>query len=81
MPKVRRSNLPRALFRHLIDRVHEREISTEQLELLFEWLETEPEVPEGRWFKRFAELTVGGEGELSKTFLRADQVPVGEEMD
>ena len=81
MPKVRRSNLPRALFRHLIDRVHEREITAEQLESLFEWLETEPEVPEGRWFKRFTELTACGEGELIKTFLRADQTPVGEEMD
>ena len=57
------------------------EITTEQLELLFEWLETEPEVPEAKWFKRFTELTVCGEGELIRTFLRADQTPVGGEMD
>lgn len=81
MPKVRRSNLPRALFRHLIERAQEREITTEQLELLFNWLEAEPEVPAGRWFKRFTELTVCGEGELIKTFLRADQAPFGEELD
>ena len=81
MARVRRENLPRALFRHLVERVREREISTEQLELLFEWLETEPEVPEGRWFKRFPGVTVCGEGELIKTFLRAEQAALGKELD
>ena len=57
MPKVRRASFPRRLFRHLIDRVHNREISTDQLELLFEWQETEPGVPRVRWFKRFPELS------------------------
>lgn len=80
MPKVRRRNLPRALFRHLIDRAHEREITTDQLELLFDWLETEPDVPEGKWFKRFPELTVCGEGELIKTFLRPSQAALGREI-
>ncbi len=81
MPKVRRENLPRFLFRHLVDRTHEREISTEQLELLLDWLEAEPEVPNGKWFKRFPEMTVCGEGELIKTFLRLDQAAVGEALD
>ena len=81
MARVRRENLPRALFRHLAERVREREISTEQLEWLFEWLETEPEVPEGRWFKRFPGVTVCGEGELIKTFLRAEQAALGEDLD
>ena len=81
MPRVRRDNLPRPLFRHLVDRASEREISTAQLELLFDWLETEPEVPEAKWFKRFPELTVCGEGELIKTLLRCDQAALGEELD
>ena len=81
MARVRRENLPRALFRHLAERVRDREISTEQLELLFEWLEAEPEVPAGRWFKRFPRVTVCGEGELIKTFLRVEQVALGEELD
>ncbi len=81
MPKVRRENLPRSLFRHLMDRVYEREITTDQLELLFDWLESEPEVPHGRWFKRFPELTVCGEGELVKTFLRSNQAALGKELD
>ncbi len=80
MPKIRRENLPRPLFRHLVDRVRERDISSEQLELLFDWLETESEVPEGKWFKRLPEVTVCGEGELIKTFRRSDQAPLGEEV-
>ena len=80
MPKVRRENLPRPLFRHLVDRVQKRKISTEQLEILFDWLETEPEVPEGRWFKRFPKMLVCGEGELIKTFLVPGQLPTGEEI-
>ena len=80
MPKVRRENLPRPLFRHLADRVREREISTDQLELLFDWLESEPEVPDGRWFKRFPEAVVCGEGELIMTFLRPGQAAFGQEV-
>ena len=81
MPKIRRENLPRPLYRHLIDRVWERQISTEQLEHLLEWLETEPEVSGGKWFKRFPNLTVCGEGELIKTFLRPDQAALGDEIE
>ena len=81
MPKVRRADLPRPLFRHLVDRVSDRDVSTNQLELLFDWLETEPEVPEGRWFKRFPEVIVCGEGELIKTFLRPDQAALGEQVE
>ncbi len=80
MPKIRRDHLPRPLFRHLAARVAEREISTDQLELLFEWFEADPEVPEGRWFKRFPEMTVCGEGELIKTFLRPGQAALGAEV-
>ena len=81
MPEIRRRNLPRSLFRHLVDRVHAREITTDQLELVFDWIETEPEVPEGKWFKRFPGLTVCGEGELISTFLRADHAALGEEVE
>jgi len=65
---------------HLIRRVRQREISTAQLGLLAGWLATDPEVPEGRWFKRFSEMIVCGEGELVKTFLSSGQVPTGEEV-
>jgi len=72
--------VPPTLFRHLVLRVQQRSIGTDQLILLAEWLDREPEVPVGRWFKRFSGLIVCGEGELVKTFLRAGQVPDGEEV-
>lgn len=80
MPKVRRHNLPPALMQHLLDRVHRRKISGAQLLLLAQWLDAEPEVPEGPWFKRFPAMTVCGEGALVKTFLLVGQNPAGDEV-
>ena len=80
MPKVRRRNLPPALYAHLLERVQERGISGQQLALLVSWLDTQPEVPLGKWFKRFPSLIVCGEGELIKTFLVPGQAPLGEEV-
>ena len=80
MPKIRRDNLPPALLNHLLDRITAREISANQLGQFADWLVSEPEVPEGRWFKRFPEMIVCGESALIKTFLRPGQVPAGEEL-
>ena len=49
-------------------------------DLLADWLRAEPEVPEGKWFKKFPGLTVCGEGELIKTFLQPGQIATGEEI-
>ena len=81
MPKIRRGNLPPALLQHLLDRVQAREISPEQLGAFAQWLDTEPEVPTDRWFKRFTGMIVCGEGELVKTFLRSGQLPLGQKVD
>lgn len=80
MPKVRRGGLPRALMSHLVTRIRDREIEADQLTLLARWLDGEPEVPAGPWFKRFPGMIVRGEGELVKTFLRLGQVPAGQEV-
>ena len=80
MPKVRRRNLPAALYEHLLDRVQHRGISGTDLTLMIKWLDTQPEVPEGKWYKRFPGMIVCGEGELVKTFLTTAQVPVGQEV-
>ena len=80
MPKVRRQNLPPALFQHLLDRIQSRKIPATQLELLATWLDTEPDVPEGEWYKRFPGMTAGGEGELIKTFLLPGQSPKGKRV-
>jgi hypothetical protein len=79
MPRIRRECIPEGLIAHLVRRVREREISTAQLGLLTRWLDADPEVPKGEWFKRFPEMIVCGEGPLVKTFLRAGQAPSGEE--
>ena len=50
------------------------------LGLLADWLDAEPEVLEGKWFKRFSGMIVCGEGELVKTFLAANQIPIGTEF-
>jgi hypothetical protein len=60
--------------------VKSRHISVNQLGLLADWLATDPEVPNGRWFKRFPEMIVCGEGEFIKTLLRADQAATGDEL-
>ena len=80
MPKIRRQNLPSALYDHLLDRVQQRNISAQQLRLMLRWMDTRPEVPNRRWFKRFPELIVCGEGELIKTFLLSSQAATGEEI-
>ncbi|MEI8310030.1 MAG: hypothetical protein WCH98_04675 [Verrucomicrobiota bacterium] len=80
MPKVRRRNVPPALLNHLLERIREREIPPQQLGLLAEWLDQNPEVPVGKWFKRLPGMTVCGEGELVKTFLRPEQTPIGQKI-
>ena len=80
MPKVRRRNIPPSLLNHLLDRIQKRNIAADQLGVLAEWLDTEPDVPEGKWYKPFPGMTVCGEGELVKTFLTTGQVAEGKEV-
>jgi hypothetical protein len=63
MPKIRRQNIPPALLNHLLDRIRSRQISADQIGELADWLDTEPEVPRGKWFKRFSGIIVCGEDE------------------
>jgi len=81
MPKIRRQNLPRPLYAHLLERIQPRHISGQPLRLMLRWVDTQPEVPDGKWFKRFPEVVVCGEGELIKTFLVPGQAPTGEKVD
>ena len=81
MPRVRRKDVPPALLQHLLDRIRERQIDPGQLVRLAEWLDSEPEVPEGLWWKRLPGMTVCGEGDLVKTFLLPGQAPRGKRVD
>jgi hypothetical protein len=80
MPKVLRRNLPRPLYAHLLERVQQRHIPGNQLALMIDWLDTQPDVPSGKWFKKFPGMVVCGENELVKTFLVPGQIPIGEEV-
>ncbi len=80
MPKVQRQNVPKRLLDHLLDRVRSREVAVDDLAAMAEWLDTDPEVPAGDWYKRFPSMIICRRGALVKTFLSADQSPVGVEL-
>ncbi|MHB8520786.1 MAG: hypothetical protein ACYDH9_08500 [Limisphaerales bacterium] len=80
MPETRRQHLPPALLLHLLDRIQQRSISASQLGFLAEWLDTQPEVPDGKWFKRLPGMTVCGESDLVEAFLLAEQLAEGAEV-
>lgn len=80
MPKLRRQHVPRAVMEHLALRMREREVGVDQMGLFAEWCDTNPDVPDGEWFKVFPGMTVCGEGDLVKTFLVPGQIPYGQEV-
>jgi hypothetical protein len=80
MPRIRREKIPEALLRHLILRARERQITMQDLGEFSDWLACAPQVPVGKWFKRFRTFTLCGEGELIKTFLLPGQLPDGAEV-
>jgi hypothetical protein len=55
--------------RHLLERFRDGRIAVGDFTELKHWLESDVDVPEGMWFKRFANFTLAGEGEMPKTFL------------
>lgn len=73
MPKIRWNDLPPALRDHLFDRLRQRRISVEDLYQLKLWRESEPEAPDGVWYKDFGSFKLCGEGEFPRTFLLAGQ--------
>jgi hypothetical protein len=80
MPKIRWKDLPPALREHLFDRLRERKISAEDLYELKLWRESEPEAPEGAWYKDFGSFKICGEGEYAKTFLLSGQPARGRKL-
>ena len=48
--------------------------------MLAAWLDTEPDVPAGEWYKRFSGMTVCGQGELITTFLLPGHAPKGKRV-
>jgi hypothetical protein len=80
MPKIQWKNLPENLRDHLFKRLAEREITTEDLYKLKLSRESEPEAPEGLWYKDFGSFKLCGEGKFPKTFLLRGQSAKGEAL-
>lgn len=80
MPKIQWSDLPPALRDHLFERLRERRISAEDLFQLKVWRESEPEAPEGSWYKDFGSFKLCGEGRFPKTFLLRGQAAKGRKL-
>jgi len=79
MPRIRRPPPP-GILEHLLKRYREGRIGIDDFTELKHWLESDPEVPSGPWFKRFDKFTLAGEGEFPKTFLGPGMAPKGEEV-
>jgi hypothetical protein len=80
MAKIQWNDLPLALRDHLFDRAAERQIAAEDLYRLKLWRESEPDAPEGLWFKDFGSFKICGEGRYPKTFLLRGQPAKGKEI-
>ena len=81
MPKIGSwRNFPSGIKSHLVTRMHEREITEVELTQLRIWVETNPELPAGNWFKDFGSFKICGQGSLPKTFLLRGQPATGESL-
>jgi hypothetical protein len=80
MPKIQWTGLPASLRDHLFDRAAERKIAADDLYQLKVWRESEPDAPDGAWFKDFGSFKICGEGRYPKTFLLRGQPARGEEI-
>jgi hypothetical protein len=80
VPRIQWTNLPPALRQHLFDRLRERKITVDDVYRLKLWRESEPEAPEGPWFKDFGSFKICGEGQFPKTFLLRGQAARGQEL-
>jgi hypothetical protein len=80
MVKIEWNDLPLALRDHLFDRAAERKITADDLYRLKLWRESEPNAPEGPWFKDFGSFKICGEGRYPKTLLLRGQPAKGKEI-
>ena len=81
MPRIESwDNLPANVRQHLIDRLHERTISIADLNQLRLWITTQPEVPDGDWYKDFGSFKICGRGSYPKTFLLRSQAAKGKAL-
>ena len=70
-------DLPTGVKRHLQDRIDDRQITYSDLLKLKFWIESQPDVPEGAWFRDFGTFLLCGNGPYLSTFLTPAQKPYG----
>jgi hypothetical protein len=80
MPRIQWSNLPESLRDHLFERLRERKITAEDLFQLKLWRESEPDAPDGPWYKDFGSFKICGEGKFPETFLLRGQAARGKRL-
>ena len=80
MPRIEWTNLPDAIRKHLLLRLKERKITENDLYRLKLWRDSEPEAPEGLWYKDFGSFKVCGRGRYPQTFLLKGQAAKGEQL-
>jgi hypothetical protein len=80
MPKIQWQHLPPAVLSHLVERVRERAIGAGDLKRLDDWKRTEPEAPDGQWYKDFGSFKICGKGALPLTVLTRDQKAFGTKL-
>ena len=81
MPRIAPwDKMPVRVRQHLTDRMYERAISVSDLNQLRLWIESNPEVPEGDWYKDFGSFKICGSGSLAKTFLLRGHAAQGEPL-
>ena len=81
MPKIQFSDLPRAVWRHLLQRVDERRVSAGDLLILQALVRTGPLAPEGDWYKDFGSFILCGTGKFPKTVLEKGMKPFGDPIE
>jgi hypothetical protein len=81
LPRIRFSELPRGLWQHLLERVQEREITLADLRRLQEWVKSEPQAPEGDWYKDFGSFKLCGRSEYPTTVLAKGMAAFGNRIE
>ncbi len=81
MPRIARwDQLPYNVRSHLIERMRDRAINLVDLNQLRVWIDSQPEVPDGDWYKDFGSFKICGTGTFPKTFLLRGQAAKGQSL-
>jgi hypothetical protein len=72
--------LPPGIRQHLMDRMRDRNISIADLNKVRLWVESNPLVPDGEWYRDFGSFKICGQGSYPKTFLVSGQPAKGESL-